>query len=223
MGVSVVLFGATGMIGSGVLLECLDDPGIESILSIGRGRVDVDHPKLEQRIHANLADAEPMRPWIEGRDACFFCVGVSSAGMREPEYTRLTFDLTMSVANVWAEVNRGTTFCYVSGEGTDSTEKGRSMWARLKGRTENALLRLPIDAYMFRPGFILPMKGVRSKTPLYRALYAVAVPLHPLLRRVFARHMTTTQNLGRAMIRVATKGSEKRILENADIDVLAGR
>jgi uncharacterized protein YbjT (DUF2867 family) len=155
-------------------------------------------------------------------DACFFCLGVSVAGLRESEYRRLTFDLTLAAARAIAEARRpGAVFCYVSGEGTDSTGRGRSMWARVKGETENALLALPLNAYMFRPGFIRPRPGARSKMSLYRILYSVLGPLYPVLKRLVPSHVTTAENIGRAMIRAADVGYPQRILENQDINALA--
>jgi uncharacterized protein YbjT (DUF2867 family) len=156
-------------------------------------------------------------------DACFFCLGVSSAGMSEADYHRQTFDLTLAAARALALAKPGAVFCYVSGQSTDSSERGRTMWARVKGKTENAILALPLDAYMFRPGFIRPRPGVHSKTLLYRALYAVAGPLYPLLKRIAPASVTTSENMGRAMIAAATSGYPKRILENPDINALAQR
>jgi uncharacterized protein YbjT (DUF2867 family) len=217
----VIIFGATGMIGSGVLLECLGSPGIESILAIGRSRTSLVRPKLRELVRTNLFDYTDIRDELSGYDACFFCLGVSAAGMNESDYTRITYELTMAAARALFAANPSTTFCYVSGQGTDSSERGRFMWARVKGRTENALLALPFRAFMFRPGFIRPARGVRSRTALYRAVYALAGPVYPILKRVFPKHVTTSENLGRAMIRVAVEEYPKRILENADINALA--
>jgi uncharacterized protein YbjT (DUF2867 family) len=217
----VIIFGATGMIGSGVLLECLRSPRIESILAIGRSRTSLARPKLRELVHTNLFDYADIRDELSGYDACYFCLGVSAAGRNESDYTRITYDLTMAAARALFAVNPSITFCYVSGQGTDSTERGRLMWARVKGRTENALLALPFRAFMFRPGFVRPAHGVRSRTALYRAVYAVAGPVYPILKRVFPKHVTTSENLGRAMIRVAVEEYPKRILENGDINALA--
>jgi uncharacterized protein YbjT (DUF2867 family) len=210
------------MIGSGVLLECLEDGRVDAVLAVGRSSCNVTHPKLRELILSDLYDYRDARAELAGHGACFFCLGVSSAGMDEAAYSRVTFELTVAAAEVLAELNPGMTFCYVSGEGTDSTERGRSMWARVKGKTENHLLGMRLNAYMFRPGYIQPLKGVRSKTPLYQAFYTVLGPFYPLLRRVMSRHLTTTENVGRAMIEVAAKGYSKRILENPDINALAG-
>lgn len=218
---NVVLFGATGMVGSGVLLECLDDDRVASVLVVGRRSSGRSHPKLREILHEDFFHYDALAPHLSGLDACFFCLGVSSAGMKEAEYTRLTHDLTLAAARALVAASPDLVFCYVSGLGTDSTESGRVMWARVKGRTENALLALPFRAaYMFRPGFIQPLRGVRSSTPLYNVLYRVAGPLFPLLRRLFPRQVTTTVRVGRAMIRVAAEGHERAILESDVIDVL---
>jgi len=218
----VVLFGATGMVGSGVLRECLEDPRVVSVLVVGRSSVGLTDPKIEEILHADFFDFAPIQARFAGRDACFFCLGVSAAGMSEERYRRLTYDVTLAAAQAMVAVSPGMTFCYVSGAGTDSTERGRVMWARVKGRTENALLGLGFKAaFMFRPGFIQPLKGARSKTPAYRALYAVLGPLLPALRRLAPRYVTTTVNVGRAMIQVAAGGYPRPIVETVDINRLA--
>jgi uncharacterized protein YbjT (DUF2867 family) len=220
----VVLFGASGMVGSGALLECLDDARVSSVLVVGRSTTGVTHPKLQELLHRDFFDYSPIQPRLSGWDACFFCLGVSSNGMKEDEYHRLTFDLTMAAARALLAGSPGLTFCFVSGAGTDSSERGRLMWARIKGKTENALLAMPFKAaYMFRPGFIQPLRGVRSKTPLYQFFIVLAAPLFPLLRRLFPRQVTTTVELGRAMIEVVDKGYSKRILDPEDINRLARR
>jgi uncharacterized protein YbjT (DUF2867 family) len=217
---NVIVFGATGMIGSGVLVECIKEPQVQSVLVVGRKPCGVAHPKLRELIRSDFFDYSDARADLKGYDACFFCLGVSAAGMTEAVYYRLTYDLTISAASALAELSPKLTFCYVSGEGTDSTERGRFMWARVKGKTENHLLRMPFNAYMFRPGLIQPLTGVGSKTKLYRAFYILLGPLFPLLKRLFPNHVTTTENVGRAMIRVAANGYFKRVLENTDINVL---
>lgn len=220
---NVVIFGATGMVGTGVLIECLDDPRVRSIMVLGRQRCGVTHPKLRELIRSDFFDYGDARADLKGHDACFFCLGVSVVGKTEAEYHRMTHDITLAAAGILAELNPGLTFCYVSGEGADSTERGRYMWARVKGKTENRLLRMPLTAYLFRPGYIQPLKGVRSKTRWYQAFYTVAAPLYPLLKRLLPTHVTTTENVGRAMIRVAAEGYSKRALENSDINALAVR
>jgi len=219
--VKVILFGATGMIGQGVLRECLRDPQVERVLSVGRSTAGQKHPKLAELVRADLADLAPIEPELAGYDACFFCLGVSSAGMTEEAYRHVTHDLTLAAARTLVRLGPGMTFVYVSGAGTDSTEQGRSMWARVKGQTENALLKLPFKAaYMFRPGYIQPLHGATSRTPAYRALYAVMAPLYPLWKRLLPKYVTTTEQLGRAMLQVARHGAPKQVLESLDIDQL---
>ncbi|WP_412075709.1 epimerase [Streptomyces xanthophaeus] len=219
---NVILFGATGMIGRGVLRACLRDDAVDSVLAVGRSPLGVSHPKLRERVQEDPSDLSAPDLDLAAYDACFFCLGVSSLAMKEEAYRRVTHDLTLAVARPLAAANPGLTFVYVSGEGTDSTERGRSMWARVKGRTENDLLELPFHAYMFRPGIVQPAPGVPSKTRLYRVLYAVTAPLIPLLRRVAPNLVVTTEDLGRAMIAVATPGTEVpgRILRPRDINRL---
>lgn len=209
------------MVGSGVLTECLKDPRVRSVLVVGRSPSGVAHLKFRELMRSDFFDYSDARADMKGYDACFFCLGVSAAGMAETAYHRVTYELTLAAAAALGELNPGLTFCYVSGEGTDSTERGRSMWARVKGKTENQLLRMPFNAYVFRPGIIQPLKGVRSKTKLYQAFYNVIGPLYPLLRRLLPRHVTTTEHVGRAMIRVAATGYSKHVLENPDINLLA--
>jgi uncharacterized protein YbjT (DUF2867 family) len=214
----VVLFGATGMVGRAVLRECLRDPEVERVLAVGRTPTGQQHDRLEELVHRDFTDFSAVAASLAGYDACFFCLGVSSAGMSERDYGRVTFDFTLAAAETLARQNPGMTFIYVSGAGTDSTERGRSMWARVKGKTENALLRLPFKAaVMFRPGYIQPMHGITSKTGLYRAIYAVMGPLFPVWRTLFPKHVTTSEQIGRAMLAVAKHGSPAPVLENADI------
>jgi uncharacterized protein YbjT (DUF2867 family) len=219
---NVVLLGASGMVGQGVLRECLLDPTVESVLSIGRSTTGERHPKFRELAHRDFLDFSPIEDQLPGFDACFFCLGISSAGMREADYRRVTYDFTMAPARVLARLNPGMTFVYVSGTGTDSSERGRTMWARVKGKTENDLFRLPFKAaYMFRPGVIVPLHGIKSKTKLYRILYAALAALLPLLRAAFPNYVTTTEQVGRAMIQVAKHGAPKTLLENSDINELA--
>jgi uncharacterized protein YbjT (DUF2867 family) len=217
--VKAILFGATGMVGQGVLRECLLDPSIEQVLSVVRAPTGQQHAKLTELVHKDFLDYSSIEPQLTGHNACFFCLGVSSSGLSEESYSRVTYDMTMAAARALARLNLAMTFIYVSGAGTDSTEQGRSMWARVKGKSENALLRLPFKAaYMFRPGVIQPLDGITSKTASYRILYVVAKPLFPLLKLLFPRHITTTEHLGRAMIRVAQNGFPKTVLEARDIN-----
>lgn len=217
----VLIFGATGMVGQGVLRECLLDPGVEAVVTVGRSATGQSDPKLHDIVHAELTDYAAIEPRLAGFDACFFCLGIASAGMSEADYRRVTYDVTLAAAQTLARLNPAMVFVYVSGTGTDSSEKGRWMWARVKGATENALLRLPFKAaYMFRPGMIRPLHGIVSKTALYRVLYTVLDPVVPLLQRAFPNAVTTTEQVGKAMLAVARTGAPKRILENADINRL---
>ena len=207
------------MVGQGVLRECLLDPDVSRVVAVGRRPVGQQHPKLRELIVADVADLSSVQDRLTGFDACFFCLGVSSAGMREADYRRATYDLTLSVARTLAASNPRMTFVYVSGAGTDSTERGRLMWARVKGATENALLRLPFErAVMFRPGYIQPMHGVSSKTVWYRAAYAVTSWLYPVFARLTPQWVTTTEQMGRAMLAVAKRGAPKPVLETRDIN-----
>jgi uncharacterized protein YbjT (DUF2867 family) len=218
----IILFGATGMVGQGVLRECLRDAEIESVLAVGRTATGVTHAKLREIVRADLFHYADVEGQLRGYDACFFCLGVSSAGMTEANYRHLTYDLTLAAAETLAKLNPGMTFIYVSGMGTDSSERGRVMWARVKGATENALLRLPFAAaYMFRPGVIQPMHGEKSKTKLYRVMYLLTGFVIPLLLRVFPKYVTTTERIGSAMIEVAKHGAPKKLLETRDINALA--
>jgi uncharacterized protein YbjT (DUF2867 family) len=214
----VLIFGATGMVGQGVLRECLLDPEIDAVQTVGRTATGVRHAKLREIVPPDLFDLAAVEGELRGFDACFFCLGVSSVGMPEPQYERLTYTLTLAAAETLSRMNTGMTFVYVSGAGTDSTEKGRVAWARVKGKTENAILRLPFKAaYMFRPGIIQPVHGERSKVTAIRVGYTLARPLFPLLRRLFPRYILTTEEIGRAMINAAKRGAPKRILESWDI------
>jgi uncharacterized protein YbjT (DUF2867 family) len=220
--VKVILFGATGMVGQAVLRECLLDPRIESVLVVARTVLAVDDPRVSQVVHEDFLDVSSLAPHFTGLDACFFCVGVSANGMSEPAYRRVTYFITMAVARELAGQNAGLRFLYISGAGTDSTEHGRLMWARVKGETENAVLSLPFHGYALRPGYIQPVGGVRSKNRLYRNIYRVTGGLYPLLARVLPRHVIASDQLARAMITVAADGAPARILDNSALLRLAG-
>jgi uncharacterized protein YbjT (DUF2867 family) len=218
----VILFGATGMVGQGVLRECLEDAGVEQVLAVTRSPTGKQHPKLTELLHQDFTDFTAVALKFAGYDACFFCLGVSSAGMKEADYRKVTYDYTLAAAQVLVKASPGMTFIYVSGEGTDSSEKGRSMWARVKGQTENALLELPFKAaYMFRPGLIKPGPGIVSKTGLYRALYAVLTPLVPLVRAIAPNLVTSTQEVGRAMLNVVRRGAPTQVLATREINAAA--
>lgn len=218
---NVVLFGATGMLGQGVLRECLLDPGVARILTIGRTACTVSHPKLRNIAHPDMWHYESLTETLTGFDACFFCLGVTSAGMSEADYERVTFGIASAAAEMLCRLNPDVTFVFVSGAGADSSEKGRIMWARIKGKTENAILRLPCKgSYVFRPGVVQPVHGAQSRTSAYRVLYAVTRPLLPLLRRLMPGYILTTEQFGRAMLIVARRGAPKRVLESRDINAL---
>jgi uncharacterized protein YbjT (DUF2867 family) len=217
----VILFGATGMVGQGVLRECLLDGGVESVLAVGRSSSGQRHAKLREIVHDNFLDFSRIESELAGFDACFFCLGVSSVGMSEERYRHLTYDITLAAAKTLSKLNPQMVFVYVTGRGTDSTEQGRLAWARVKGKTENDLLKLPFKAaYMFRPAGIQPLHGVRSKTAWVQAIYAVTAPLLSLLNRTSPQFMTTTEQVGRAMIKVARDGFPRPVLESEDINRL---
>jgi uncharacterized protein YbjT (DUF2867 family) len=214
----ILMFGGTGMIGTGVLHEAFEDEAVTSVVTVGRRASGQTHPKLQEIVHDDFFDYTAIREQLRDIDACLFCLGVSSAGMSEAEYHRMTYDLTMAAADTLLELNPEMVFCYVSGQGTDSTEKGRFMWARVKGKLENKLLTMPFrGVYNFRPGYIQPMKGVRSRTKLYAVLYGIVGPFYPVLRRLFSS-VSDSVTVGRAMLRVAKDGYAKGILEGADIN-----
>jgi len=212
------------MVGAGALEECLADDRVRSVLALTRAPVGRTHPKLREVRRDDFFHYNDCRADFAACDACFFCLGVSSIGMDEKAYSRVTYDLTLAAAHALVAANPRMTFCYVSGVGTDSTEQGATMWARVKGKTENALLALPFKAaFMFRPGFIQPVGGVRSRTGWVQAAYAVFAPLYPIVRRLMPNATTTTANLGRALIEVAAVGYSKPILYARDMNVLAER
>jgi uncharacterized protein YbjT (DUF2867 family) len=220
-GMKVILFGATGMVGQGVLRECLADANVASVLAIGRSTGGLRHAKLREILHDNFLDYSTIESQLKGVDACFFCLGVSSIGMNEERYRHLTYDITMAAATTLARLNPRMVFVYVTGRGTDSTEKGPLMWARVKGKTENDLLKLPFKAaYMFRPAGIQPLHGVRSRTAWVQAVYVATSPLLSLLNRVAPKYMTTSEQVGRAMIKVVRDGYPRPVLESEDINRL---
>jgi uncharacterized protein YbjT (DUF2867 family) len=217
--VKVIIFGATGMVGQGVLRECLVDPGVESVLSVARRPSGKQDAKLKEILHADFFDYAAIESQLAGYDACFFCLGVSSVGMDAERYRHLTYDLTMAAATTLAKLNPGMVFTYVTGRGTDSTEQGSLMWARVKGKTENDLLKLPFKAaYMFRPAGIQPLHGVRSNLGWAQPIYVATAPLLGWLVRAAPGSMTTTERVGRAMISVARNGYPTPVLESADIN-----
>jgi uncharacterized protein YbjT (DUF2867 family) len=214
-----ILFGTTGMVGQGVLRECLRRQEVDAVLSIGRRTTGRQYSKLREIAHRDFTDFSPLEMELSGYDACFFCLGVSSIGMKESDYRRVTYDFTLAAAQALARLNPNMTFIYVSGASTDSTGQGSTMWARVKGQTENALFQLPFKAaYAFRPAYIQPLNGIVPKTAWLRAFYAVVAPLYPVWKALFPKHVTTTACIGRAMIHVARAGAPKRVLENRDIN-----
>ena len=218
----ILLFGATGMVGQGVLQQCLRAADVDRVRTVGRAATGVSNPKLDEVVHADLFDVGPIEGSLQGFDACFFTLGVSAVGMTEADYTSVTFDLTLAVARVLARLNPQMTFVYVSGAYLDSSERGGAMWARVKGRTEKALQRLAFrSVYLFRPGVIQPVDGVRTKTPLYGVIYAVLGPLVTLVNAVAPGTVISTADVGRAMLALARDGYSKPHIEISDIKVLA--
>ncbi len=216
--IKAILTGATGMVGEGVLHECLQHPAVETVLVIGRRPCGVVHPKLKEVIHADFHNLLSIENKLSGYNACFFCLGVSSVGMKEPEYTHLTYNLTMHVAETLVKLNSTMTFCYISGASTDSSEKGKMMWARVKGRTENDLMKLPFrQVYNFRPGIIEPTKGLKNTLPYYKYF----MWLLPIIRTVAPNYISSLKSIGLAKINAVTNGYEKQILEVKDINTLA--
>ncbi len=214
MKIRAIITGTTGMVGEGVLHECLLHPEVEKVLVINRTSCGISHPRLEEIVHADFFDCTPIREQLKGYNACFFCLGVSSVGMETEDYKALTYDLTMHLAGLLAQLNPEMTFCYVSGAGTDSTEAGKMNWARVKGKTENDLLKLPFrQAYMFRPGYLHPTKGLKN-THIY---YAPIRWMYPFLKIFFPKMASTLKELGLAMINAVSKGYEKKVLEVKDI------
>jgi uncharacterized protein YbjT (DUF2867 family) len=220
--VRVLLYGASGMIGQGVLRQCLIDLDVDEVVAIGRASTGVQYSKLREVIAPDLVAATETEVTGAAFDACFFCLGVSAARLSEAEYSRITYDLTLSIASILSRTNPQMTFIYVSGAGTDSSERGSVMWARVKGRTENVLRRLPFKAvFLFRPGIIQPVNGERSRTTLYRVVYTVLAPIAPLLQRLFPRQILTTESIADAMLNAVRHGAPKAVLEVADIQLLS--
>ncbi len=218
----VVLFGATGMVGQGVLRECLLAPDVEQVLAVVRSSTGVKDAKLMELVHADFTDFSAVADKLTGYDACFYCLGITSAGMTELEYTRVNYEFTMAAALFLADRNNAITFFFFWCAITDATERGRVLWARVKGKTENAVAAMPFKAaYMFRPGIIRPMHGIVSRTKMYRALYVVFMPLFPVLKALFPDFVTTTEKVGLAMLRAARTGAPKTVLETRDINALA--
>jgi uncharacterized protein YbjT (DUF2867 family) len=217
MTIKAIVTGATGMVGEGVLFECLSHPEVEQVLVINRKPGGVSHPKLREIIHADFFNLAPIEQQLTGYNACFFCLGVSSVGMDEGQYRRITHDLTLNVGELLARSNPEMTFCYLTGAGTDSSEQGRLAWARVKGATENALMRLFKRSYMFRPAFMKASPGQKNLKTSYKLL----VWVYPIGRAIYPAGFCTLQEVGQAMINAATKGYSKQILDVKDIVELA--
>jgi len=222
MGLKVLITGSTGMVGRGVLLECLENEKVEKVVVINRHSIELEHPKLVEIIHDNFFELWTIEHNYEDCDACFFCLGVSSAGLAKEDYVKITHDLTLNFSESFIDVNPKSNFIYVSGEGTNSSEKGKSHWSRVKGKTENDLLAMPFkQVFMFRPGYIHPVRGEKSRTYMYNLLYVVLRPLYPLLKLLFPGYVTTTANVGKAMINMVTQGYSQKILASKEINEAA--
>lgn len=218
----VIITGATGMVGKGVLLECLDHPSITEVLSISRRTMGMNHPKLKELLHADFSEFESVKALISGYDACYHCMGVSAAGMSEDDYRKMTYDFSLALAKTLFDLNPNMTFTYVSGQGTDETQKSRSMWARVKGKTENDILAIGFrQAFMFRPGGIIPMRGVEPSSKLYRVLIKYLKWLLHLMKRLTPNSIVSTTEIGLAMIHATQNGFDKKILAPKDILTLA--
>jgi uncharacterized protein YbjT (DUF2867 family) len=224
MSINVIITGSTGMVGKGVLLECLENSDVKKILLLNRSSVGIEHEKITELIIEDFQNLSPLREALSGYDACYFCLGVSSFRMKEKEYNEITYRVTLHLAKLLSDINPSMSFCYVSGVGTDSTEKGRSMWARVKGKTENALKKLPLKSvFLFRPGYIQPQKGIKSKTAMYNTLYVFVKPLYPLFKLIIPGKVTTTSDIGKAMIYTSLHGSDKDVFYNKDINEVAAK
>jgi len=214
----VIITGATGMVGKGVMFECLDHKEISEVLVIGRNPIGIEHPKLKELIHKDFTDFSNEKKKLVGYDACFFSLGISAAGLKEEQYKKITHDYTLALACTLFELNPGTTFNYVSGQGTDSSEKGRTMWARVKGKTENDLLNMGFkQAFMFRPGAIIPLRGIKSRTKSYQFIYDYFMWLVKLIKAISPNSVVNTTQIGMAMINSMLKGYNKKVLRPKDI------
>lgn len=220
----VIVTGATGMVGKGVLLECLDHKDITEVLSIGRRSLGIQHPKLKELIHKDFSEFTSVKENLKGYDACYHCMGVSAAGMNEEQYTLMTYNYSLALANTVLEMNPNITFTYVSGQGTDSSEKGRSMWARVKGKTENNILKLGFkQAYMYRPGGIIPLRGIEPSSKLYKRLIKALGWLLFLMKKMTPNSIVNTTEIGLSMIHITQRGYDQKIINPKDIIELSQR
>lgn len=218
----VIITGATGMVGKGILLECLDHNLIDEVLHIGRNSININHPKLKELIHKDFSDFSSVKSQLSNYDACFYSLGISAAGLNEEQYSKITYDFTLSLAKTLLDINPEITFNYVSGVGTDSSEKGRIMWARVKGKTENALLNLGFKkAFMFRPGAIIPLRGIKSRTKAYQFMYDYFMWLVNLIKFISPNSVVNTKQIGLAMINTMFKDYNKKVLDPKDMIKLA--
>jgi uncharacterized protein YbjT (DUF2867 family) len=219
----VIITGATGMVGKGVLLECLNHDAISEVLHIGRNATGIEHPKLKELMHKDFSDFFNLKDQLSGYDACFYSLGISAAGLTEDQYTKITYDYTMALANVLLKENPEMTFVYVSGQGTDSTEKGRMMWARVKGKTENDIINLGFkQAFAFRPGMIIPLRGIKSRTKAYQFGYDYFMWLVKGIKAIVPNSVVSTTQIGLAMINAMMKGYDKKVVTPKDIIILSG-
>lgn len=220
----VIITGATGMVGKGVLLECIDHPEVKEILSLGRTKTQLSNPKLNETVVDDFTDFGKIAETLSGYDACFFCMGVSAGGMKADHYKTITYDYTIALATELKKLNKDMVFNYVSGVGTDSSEKGRSRWARVKGKTENDILKMGFrDAYMFRPGAIIPLRGIKSKTKAYQFMYDYFTWLIKIMKALFPKQIVNTTQIGLAMINTVLFGYDKKILDSNDILILSSK
>ena len=222
MQIKAIITGSTGMVGKGVLLECLENPVVESVLLVNRRPVGIKHNKVKEIIHNVFFELDEIENELTGYNACFFCLGISSVGKKEDVYKRITYDLTINFARTVLKQNPDITFCYVSGAGTDSSENGKLMWANVKGKTENELLKMSFkNAYMLRPALIQPVRGEKAVSQFINFMYTLTSPIYPMLKKAFPKYVTSTDNVGKAMINSVLQGNKSRILENRDINLVA--
>ena len=210
------------MVGKGVMLECLNHESINEVLVVGRNPVTLEHPKMKELIHKDFTDFSKVKDQLSGYDACFFCLGISAAGLNEEQYKKITYDFTLALARTLLELNAAMTFIYISGQGTDSTEKGRMMWARVKGKTENDILNLGFkQAFAFRPGAIIPLRGIKSRTKSYQFMYDYFMWLVKVIKAIAPNSVVNTTQIGLAMINAMLKGYSKKVLKPKDIIILS--